>query len=179
MTTEESKLLAELQEKLLVSETRYRRLFETAKDGILLIDPLTEKIIDANPYLLEMIGYSLEGVTGRELWEIGAFKDIEASKQIIKRLKNKETVKYEDLPLKTKDGREIDVEFVSNLYPINSVSMIQCNVRDISDRKLVEKKAKIYLEGIENLNKLMIGREIKMVELKAEIEKLKEELLAK
>ena len=165
-----------IQEKLLISETKFRRLFEAAQDGILLIDPLTEKIIDANPYLLDMIGYSHEETIGKELWEIGFFKNITATKEVIKELQAKKTVRYEDLPLKSKGGETKEVEFVSNLYPINSVSMIQCNIRNITDRKILEKKAKIYLAGVESLNRLMMGREVKMAELKAEIERLNEEL---
>ena len=166
----------DFQEKLLISEIRYRKLFETAKDGILLIDPVTEKIIDANPYLLELTGYSLQETVGKKLWELGALEDVDVARAIFQKLQTNGYVRYEDLPLKTKDGREIDVEFVSNLYPINSVSMIQCNIRDITDRKITEKKAEVYLDKLEKLNSFMIGRELKMIELKAEIEKLKKKL---
>lgn len=168
-----------IQQKLEISELKFRRLFETAQDGIVLIDPVTEKIIDANPYLLRLIGYSLEEAIGKELWEIGFSKDIVATKEIIKELQAKKTVRYEDLPLKSKGGDIREVEFVSNLYLLGSFGMIQCNIRDITERKLAENKAKIYLEGIERLNNLMVGREVKMVELKEEIKKLKEELLSK
>lgn len=165
-----------LREKLLVSETRYRRLFETAKDGIIIIDPLTEKIVDVNPYFLEMVGYSFDNVVGKKLFEIGALKDAEAGKKIYAELAGKGYARYENLPLKTKDGREIQVEFVSNLYPINSVKMIQCNVRNITDRKIAESIAKKYLEGLEKLNGFMVNREVKMVDLKKEIEYLKKEI---
>ena len=170
---------SESDRKLALSEVRYRKLFETAKDGILLIDPLTDKIIDANPFLLDMIGYTLEEVIDKKLWEIGAFKDIEATKKIFDELHKEGYVRYEDLPLQNKDGREIDVEFVSNLYAIDfSINMIQCNIRNITDRKIAENKARTYLAGLEKLNGFMTGRELKMVELKAEINKLKKELLA-
>lgn len=168
----------EIEEKLAISELKFRRLFESAQDGILLIDPITEKIIDANPYLLQIIGYSLEETIGKKLWEVGAFEDIEAAKTVFKELQAKRIVRYEDLPLKTKDGREIDVEFVSNLYVLGSAGMIQCNIRDITDRRLVEKRAKAYLERLEKLNSFMMGREVKMAELKEEINKLKQELLS-
>ena len=120
------------------SEIRYRRLFETAQDGILIIDAATEKIIDANPFLTGMLGYSLEDLRGKKLWEIGFFRDIDASMAAFSVLQETGYVRYEDLPLETKDGRRMDVEFVSNLYPIDHTRVIQCNIRDISDRKRAE-----------------------------------------
>ena len=55
------------------SEVRYRRLFQTAKDGILILDADTLKIIDANPFMTELLGYSHDEFLGKELWEIGLF----------------------------------------------------------------------------------------------------------
>ncbi len=169
----------DIDHKLLVSEMRYRKLFETAKDGILLIDPATEKIIDANPFLLDMIGYSLCDIIGKKLWEIGTFEDIEVTKALFAELQKNGYVHYEDIPLKSKDGTEHAVEFVSNKYRIDGSTMIQCNIRDITVRKTAEKKAATYLEELEKVNKTMVGRELKMVELKGEIEKLKEKLTGK
>lgn len=177
MTKEDSKKLEDIQHKLLASEVRYRRLFETARDGILLIDPATERIVDANPYLLEMIGCSLQEVVGKTLWEIGAVRDVVAIRALFKELQATGYVRYEDLPLiQCKTGQEHAVEFVSNKYAYDGSQMIQCNIRDISDRKTAEKKAAIYLAGIEKLNKMMTGRELKMVELKKEITELKKKL---
>ena len=169
--------LEDARHKLEISETKFRKLFETAKDGILLIDPDTDKIIDANPYLLELIGYTLKEVMGKELWELGVLKDAELSKDAFQELKVKGYIHYENLPLLRRDGREISVEFVSNLYPLDGVGMIQCNIRDITDRKIAQDKAKIYLESLEKMNGFMTGREIKMIELKKEIEELKKKIL--
>jgi len=166
----------EAEHKLLLSEVRYRKLFETAKDGILLIDPATEKIIDANPFLLALIRYSKEEILGKELWEIGAVKDITYAKKMFEELQATGYVRYEDIPIKSKDGQEHEVEFVSNRYPIDGTEMIQCNIRDITERKAAEKKAATYLEGLEKLNKMMTGRELTMIELKKEIQLLKEKL---
>ncbi len=126
------------EEALRISETRYRRLFETARDGILLLDAETGQISDVNPFLVEMLGYPHEDFLGKKLWEIGAFKDIEASKAVFGELQAKGYVRYEDLPLETNDGRPIAVEFVSNVYLVNHHKVIQCNIRDISERKLIE-----------------------------------------
>jgi len=138
------------QEKLEISEVRYRRLFETAKDGILLLDADTGRITDANPFLQDMLGYSNSEFIGKALWEIGPVKDIEASQDAMRHLQEKEYVRYENLPLETKGGQHIQVEFVSNVYLVNGWRVIQCNVRDITARKHAE-------EGIRTVNNELLA----------------------
>ena len=137
-------------EALALSEVRYRRLFETAQDGILLVDPETRRVFDANPFLTHLLGYSRDELVGKELWEIGLFGDIEANKAAFQTLQEKGYIRYEDLPLRTHDGRGIDVEFVSNVYDVGERRVIQCNIRDITDRKRAEeaiRAANAQLEG--------------------------------
>jgi diguanylate cyclase (GGDEF)-like protein/PAS domain S-box-containing protein len=117
------------------SESRYRRLFETAKDGILLLDAVSGHITDVNPFLIELLGYTYEELLGKKLWEIGPFKDIIASQTAFRELQRKKYIRYEELPLETKHGERVEVEFVSNIYKVNGKPVIQCNIRDISERK--------------------------------------------
>jgi len=123
---------------LTTSEVRYRRLFETAKDGILILDGDTGRITDVNPFLVEMLGYPPKEIVSKRLWEIGPFKDIARSKVAFDQLQAQDYVRYEDLPLQTKDGRLMDVEFVSNSYRVDGTRVIQCNIRDITARKRAE-----------------------------------------
>jgi PAS domain S-box-containing protein len=128
-------------EKLLkISELRYRRLFETAQDGVLLIDFMTGMILDANQFLIDLLGYSKSDFLKKYLWEVGAFKDIAASKDNFKILQQKRYVRFEDLPLETKNGNKIEVEFVANAYEVADATIIQCNIRDITDRKKLEEE---------------------------------------
>jgi PAS domain S-box-containing protein len=120
------------------SELRYRRLFESAKDGILILDADTGQIVDANPFLVQLTGYSHEHLLGRHLWELGLFKDIAASKDSFMTLQQQDYVRYDHLPLRASDGRQIDVEFVSNVYDVDGRSVIQCNIRDITARRRAE-----------------------------------------
>jgi diguanylate cyclase (GGDEF)-like protein/PAS domain S-box-containing protein len=117
------------------SELRYRRLFEAAQDGILLLDAETGMITDVNPFLVKLLGYTREEFVEKRLWEVGAFKDIEASQEAFKALQRNEYIRYEDLPLRAKNAKLIDVEFVSNVYLVGSEKVIQCNIRDITERK--------------------------------------------
>jgi diguanylate cyclase (GGDEF)-like protein/PAS domain S-box-containing protein len=122
-------------QKIQTSELRYRRLFEAAQDGILLLDAETGMITDVNPFLVKLLGYTREEFVEKRLWDVGAFKDIEASQEAFKALQNNEYIRYENLPLRAKNGKLIDIEFVSNVYLVGSEKVIQCNIRDITERK--------------------------------------------
>jgi len=116
----------------------YRRLFEAAKDGIMILDVDTGCITDVNPFLVEMLGFYRDEMIGRTVAELSPFKDIESNQDMLERLQKDWYVRYEDLPLETRDGRHIAVEFVSNVYPAGDKLVIQCNIRDIAERKRAE-----------------------------------------
>lgn len=133
------------------SEVRYRRLFEKAKDGILILDTATGKVIDANPFMTALLGYSHAEFLGKELWEIGLFRDIQESRAAYRELQEKGYVRYENLPLESKSGNKVEVEFVSNVYAENHHQVIQCNIRDITERHNTERalaKALAYADDI-------------------------------
>jgi len=134
---------------LQVSEARYRRLFETAQDGILILDADTGQITDVNPYLVKMLGYPQENFLGKKLWEIGSFKDSEASKSTFLELQTQGYVRYEDLPLEASDEGRVDVEFVSNVYTVGDKRVIQCNIRNITRRKEAEAKVRLLNAELE------------------------------
>ena len=122
-------------QQIRTSELRYRRLFEAAQDGILILDAETGVITDVNPFLVRMLGYSITELVGKKLWQVGTFKDMEASQEAFAALQKNEYIRYDDLPLRAKSGKLIDVEFVSNVYLVGKEKVIQCNIRDITERK--------------------------------------------
>jgi PAS domain S-box-containing protein len=135
------------QEMLRTSEIRYRRLFESAQDGILILNAGTLEITDANPFMTQLLGYSRAEFLGKELWEIGLFTDKEASQKAFRELQVKGYLRYEDLPLQTTEGKLREVEFVSNVYEEDSHQVIQCNIRDITARKRAEEERRLLLES--------------------------------
>ncbi len=128
------------QADLQQSERRYRRLFEAARDGILILDADTGMVLDANPFMLELLGYNLDHFLGKQLWEIGLFTDKEANQAASAVLKKEGYIRYEHLPLKTKGGDRVEVEAVCNVYQEGNTCVILCNIRDISERRRMELK---------------------------------------
>jgi PAS domain S-box-containing protein len=126
------------------SEIRYRRLFEAARDGILILNVETGRITDVNPFLIEILGFSKSEMVGKTVGELSPFKDIEPNQVMLDRLKREGYVRYEHLPLENKDGRHIAVEFVCNIYQEDTAPVIQCNIRDITERKYAEDQKKQF-----------------------------------
>ncbi len=126
------------KDALEISEIRYRRLFETAQDGILILDADAGRILDVNPFLTEMLGCSRADFLGKNLWEIGAMHDKAASKAAFEELQKTGYVRYENLPLRSSSGELVDVEFVSNVYLVDRTRVAQCNIRNITERRRAE-----------------------------------------
>jgi len=126
---------AHTSDALRVSEARYRRLFETAQDGILILDAQSGVITDVNPFLTTLLDYSRDNFIGKSLWDIGSFKRIQGATDGFRELQTKQYIRYENLPLQTKSGQRINVEFVSKVYNEDGKSVIQCNIRDITARR--------------------------------------------
>ena len=140
-----------------MSEIRYRRLFEAAHDGVLMLDPDTCKIIDANPFMTKMLGYPHDQLIGKELFEIGLLRDEAASQEMFRRLKRTNQVRYEDLPLEGRAGRHQEVEVVANLYDENGRPVIQCNIRDITERKRNEEHVRLLMAEVNHRAKNLLA----------------------
>ena len=144
---------ADATEELRASELRYRRLFEAARDGILILDAETGMVVDVNPFMVELLGVAREVFLGKKVWELGFFKDVVANEANFTELQQKGYVRYEDLALEGHDGGRHEVEFISNVYLADQVKVIQCNIRDISERKQAEKRLRGQAERLASMRR--------------------------
>lgn len=163
----------QLAEALKISELRYKKLFELSKDGILILEESTGIIIDANQAIMSLLGYAREEFLGKYIWDVPSLKALVMDTVALTHLRETGFVRREDIILRAKNNTPINTEFIGFIYPLNSHKVVQCTIRDISDRKKIEEELKEYVNGLENINKIMVGRELKMIELKQEIERLK------
>jgi PAS domain S-box-containing protein len=152
--TKESEIQAKHEETkietaLRASELSYRRLFEAAKDGILILNFETGRISDVNPFLYKLLGFARDEMIGKTVGELSPFKDIESNQAMLEHLQEQGYVRYEDLPLETRDGRHIAVEFVSNVYRAGDRNVIQCNIRDITERKRAQEQIRVLNTELE------------------------------
>lgn len=145
------------------SEVSYRRLFEAAKDGILILDINTGRINDVNPFLVELLGFPRDEMLGRTVGELSPFKDIEDNQAMLERLQRTGFVRYDDLPLQARDGRKMEVEFVSNVYEDRGKKVIQCNIRDITERKRTETISFQLAAIVASSDDAIIGRDLRGV----------------
>lgn len=166
----QQKLYEELvvsKEALRDSEIRYRRLFETAKDGILILDTQSGRITDANPFMSELLGYPHEHFIGKELWETGLFSDKAANEAAVRKLQQNGYIRYEHLPLETNRGLRVEVEVVANSYHEDHHKVIQCNIRDITERSYLERQTQEQAQALADLDRrkdeflAMLGHELR------------------
>ncbi|GHO91280.1 hypothetical protein KSF_013280 [Reticulibacter mediterranei] len=130
----------EAESQLKISEDRYRRLFETSKDGLLIVDADTHLITDVNSSVTELLGYTREQLLGDDLGHSGMFQSQEISQAAWLEALEQPSSRYDALPLQTRDGQIRYVEFVSNRYRANGHEVIQCSLRDVSERKELDKR---------------------------------------
>lgn len=127
-------------EKVCKSSPELLGLFEAARDGILLINAKTGKVTFVNRSFVEMSGYGQEEILGKKLPQIKPLESADANLIIAKSLQNRESVHLETLPLETKDRGRILAELFCSTHPIERGKIIQCNFRNVTERKRIDEE---------------------------------------
>ena len=128
----------ETTEDLRASEIHYRRLFESAPVGILILDAGSQMITDANPFMAELVGCLRDEFLGKELWQIGLFKDKNESQAAFRELHDSSFLSHPDLPFETKAGERREIQLIGRLYTAGTSEVVQCHIFDITERKIAE-----------------------------------------
>ncbi|MGK2905090.1 MAG: PAS domain S-box protein [Desulfuromonadales bacterium] len=130
-----------LEDFMSESETRYRRIFETARDGIVLLEKKEGHIVHANLAVEKMFGYSEADFVGKKLSDIGIPLDMNNFSVILEDLNECGILNYEDVPVKTRSGQHVDTD----IYMVDKAQLVQCNIRDVSERKLAQQDLQMAL----------------------------------
>jgi PAS domain S-box-containing protein len=141
------KLKSESEARLRESELRYRRLFEAAREGLLILDFETGRVTDVNPFLVDLLGFSREELVGKKMTDLGSFKDVLSTQAARERLKRDGYVRLENLRLPTRNGCQVDVDLVSNIYEVGHHRMVQCSFRDFTDVRKAEARARLMVDS--------------------------------
>jgi two-component system CheB/CheR fusion protein len=130
----------DITERKRAAEARYRRLFESARDGIVLVDAETGELFDLNPFTERLLGYRREELVGSKLWDLEPLRDVPRIHSAVAQIRDRGVLRFDDLTLRTKDGREVQVEMVASMYKEGKRNAIQFNLRDVGERKKFERE---------------------------------------
>ena len=144
------------EKELRSSESRFRRLFETAREGIWILDGSSGAILDANPFILERLGYDRQDVMGRKPWEFDLYADPQAARARFEQLKTRRFSYEAEIPMRTKAGEVIEVETISNLYEAGDHTVAQYNMRDVSERAQLQEQLR-QSQKLESIGRLAGG----------------------
>jgi PAS domain S-box-containing protein len=97
------------------AEVRYQRLFETARDGMLIFDAETGKLIDVNPFFLELTGFTRERLIGCHLPEMEAFRLAKQTASVVEEARL-HVSRHDGIRLGASDGRTVIRLVAMKLY---------------------------------------------------------------
>ncbi len=133
------------------NELRYRRLFESARDAIVVVDAETGRITDVNPYTLEWLKFARNELLGRQLWTTGIFSDREGAEFIFRQVLDKGPVRLDGMHLESSDHESVEAELIGNAYLEGTRKVVQLNMRDVTERKKIEDQVRASLRDKEVL----------------------------
>jgi PAS domain S-box-containing protein len=155
--------------------TAFKTMIDIAPDPIIMIKD--KKVIYGNKKALELIGYTFDELVGMDFLKFVAPSDhFAVIRKYVARMAGFKTDSVYEVNVLTKNDKVIpsEVNALQIKYFGNTVDFVI--LRDITDRKKQEELLRAEKEEADRLNKMLVGRELKMVELKQEVDSLKTEL---
>jgi PAS domain S-box-containing protein len=165
----------QLEKELKQSEERYRRAFETSRDGLLLVDKTKANILNSNESIQKMLGYSPEEFLKKKLWEVGVTKNDLDFEDTLSKLEKDSVIHFEDIPIKSKKGTSVN----SEVFLVNKAKVMQCNIRSLTTAKKIQKELEEKIRDLERFSKFAVDRELKMEKLEKKVKELEAKLEAK
>lgn len=138
-------------------EAIYERLFETAQDGLLILDAATGEVVAVNLSLASLLNYSRAELVGKAVWEIGLSRDANGAKRAFCELLEKRHVRYENLQLEAKGGASVSVELVGHVHEVDGEELIECRLRAMSPRGDGARTKRRLAQRMETVGKLAGG----------------------
>jgi len=172
------KLVADdqFEEKSQQQDSEFRAVFDHSAEGILIADVESKKFRQGNNAMCHMLGYSPEEIKSLGVTDIHPEKDLPYVLDQFERQGKREFTLSRDLPVKRKDGSVFFADVNATTIKINDKVYLIGFFHDTSERRKIEEELKQKNGELERMNKLMVGREIKMIELKEALEKANKQI---
>jgi two-component system CheB/CheR fusion protein len=132
--------IEDVTERREAAEIQYRRLFESAKDAIVILDAASGRVTDVNPFFTQLTRYTRAEVVGKPLWEVEVFLNTDVARRLIPETKKEEPIRFDTVPVRARDGRELILEMIANQYRVREALFIQINIRDVTERRQMEER---------------------------------------
>ena len=130
--------IEDVTERKEAAEVQYRRLFESAKDGIIVLESPSGVVVDVNPFFLELSRYPRTEIVGKRFSELRPFLNAEQGRRLVSETLQEGAARYDSVLLHARDGRESIVEIIANGYRVKDRALIQVNIRDVTERRRME-----------------------------------------
>jgi len=151
------------------SENKFRLLFEDNPQPMMVHDSLTLKFIEVNHAAIEHYGYSREEFLDMSINDIRTVQESADNKQNNTNTINSDSTEWRHFK---KNGQIIDVEITSRKINFNGRDAQHLLILDITSRKIAEKELKEKMDELIRFHNLTIDRELTMIEMKKEINRL-------
>jgi chemotaxis family two-component system sensor kinase Cph1 len=133
------------------SERKYKTLFESSNDGILIADSVTKKYIGANSALCRMVGYTRDEILNLGLNDLHPPENLAFVLSEFERAIKTNTKLVANIPVMRKDGTVFHADVGNSSVTLNGDTFAVGIFRDITERKNAEEAINVYKEHLQTM----------------------------